>query len=436
MATLQELQSALRKQIETVMTATVNLDKIAAEYKAFNPNQPGASGLLRDFSFDRNHIEGTAINDTRAQNIVINTILATLSDEDKIAATELATITSKAFDQYGIATNKVADAYHDKFTEISILESQKSEAAANSSAIPVVVKTPSLTDVVKSPDATNPDATAAATDAKYLTQTAPVSTSFSDARNEANGVYIAPPVVRFSDAQFESNRVTPAAAIPAKKVWSNVVIRDANGAVQGEDLRVKIRVPSNYLTSSTSGINNELRKLGGIIFPYTPSISYEHKADYTSQTPTHSNFAVYFYKNSSISAITITGKFTVQNDTDVGVYLSTVHLLRALTKMRSGGRTGDADSGAPPPVCRLDAYGDAMLANVPVAITSFRLELPDNIDYYNLGPEAAAIYGQASVPTLSTITLSCIPMYSRQEMQDYSVTDWLNNPQVRKYGLL
>lgn len=286
------------------------------------------------------------------------------------------------------------------------------------------------------PNVTNPDETATATTVKYATPTSPVSTSFSDARNEANGVYIAPPVVRFSDAQFESNRVTPAAAIPAKKVWSNVVIRDANGAVQGEDLRVKIRVPSNYLTSSTSGINNELRKLGGIIFPYTPSISYEHKADYTSQTPTHSNFAVYSYKNSSISAITITGKITVQNDTDVGVYLSTVHLLRALTKMRSGGRTGDADSGAPPPVCRLDAYGDAMLANVPVAITSFRLELPDNVDYYNLGPEAVVIYGQASVPTLSTITISCIPMYSRQEMQDYSVTDWLTNSQVRKYGFL
>ena len=286
------------------------------------------------------------------------------------------------------------------------------------------------------PDVTNPDETAAATTVKYETPTAPVSTSFSDARNEATGVYVAPPVVRFSDAQFESNRVTPAAAMPAKKVWSNVVIRDANGAVQGEDLRVKIRVPPSYLTNSTSGINKELSKLGGIIFPYTPSINYEHKADYASATPAHSNFIVYFYKNSSVSAISITGKFTVQNDADAGVYLATIHLLRALTKMRSGGITGDADSGAPPPVCRLDAYGDAMLANVPVAIASFRLELSDNIDYYNLGPEAAAVYGQASVPTLATITLSCIPIYSRQEMQDYSVTDWLNNPQVRKYGLL
>jgi hypothetical protein len=420
MATSEELQAILQIHSDTVLEYKAEKNQYASRYAAINPASPTASEELATISKESDISTAKTNSALAANHRALTSFMSDAPPEDKA--------------QY----RKTADlVYNDnaRIADTALTASAEAFIAATA-AIKSAAATVDPTTTVKSTAATNPDATAAATDAKYLTQTAPVSTSFSDARNEATGVYNAPPVVRFSDAQFEANRVTPSAAMPRKKVWAKVVLKDAIGNVQGVDLRVKIRVPTNYLTNSTSGINKELSKLGGIIFPYTPSINYEHKAEYSTANPTHSNFSVYFYKNSSISAISITGKFTVQHDSDAGVYLATVHLLRALTKMRSGGITGDTDSGAPPPVCRLDAYGDAMLANVPVAITSFRLELADNVDYYNLGPEAAAIYGQASVPTMSTITLSCIPVYSRQEMQDYSVTDWLNNPQVRKYGLL
>jgi hypothetical protein len=418
MSTLEDLQASRQARLDLTRDYVANRESAAATYAAIDPASPTALAQ-RDAALAQSNADIAKFNEKIDDDTAsYEAVRKNLSPDDAETA------------------NKTSSDNGSNAALSNAASLSKKALITLSAAIKSAAATVDPTTTVKSPDATNPDATAAATDAKYLTQTAPVSTSFSDARNEATGVYNAPPVVRFSDAQFEANRVTPSAAMPRKKVWAKVVLKDAIGNVQGVDLRVKIRVPTNYLTNSTSGINKELSKLGGIIFPYTPSINYEHKAEYSTANPTHSNFSVYFYKNSSISAISITGKFTVQHDSDAGVYLATVHLLRALTKMRSGGITGDTDSGAPPPVCRLDAYGDAMLANVPVAITSFRLELADNVDYYNLGPEAAAIYGQASVPTMSTITLSCIPVYSRQEMQDYSVTDWLNNPQVRKYGLL
>jgi hypothetical protein len=418
MSTLEDLQASRQARLDLTRDYVANRESAAATYAAIDPASPTALAQ-RDAALAQSNADIAKFNEKIDDDTAsYEAVRKNLSPDDAETA------------------NKTSSDNGSNAALSNAASLSKKALITLSAAIKSAAATVDPTTTVKSPDATNPDATAAATDAKYLTQTAPVSTSFSDARNEATGVYNAPPVVRFSDAQFEANRVTPSAAMPRKKVWTKVVLKDAIGNVQGVDLRVKIRVPTNYLTNSTSGINKELSKLGGIIFPYTPSINYEHKAEYSTANPTHSNFSVYFYKNSSISAISITGKFTVQHDSDAGVYLATVHLLRALTKMRSGGITGDTDSGAPPPVCRLDAYGDAMLANVPVAITSFRLELADNVDYYNLGPEAAAIYGQASVPTMSTITLSCIPVYSRQEMQDYSVTDWLNNPQVRKYGLL
>lgn len=160
-------------------------------------------------------------------------------------------------------------------------------------------------------------------------------------------------------------------------------------------------------------------------------ITYEHKADYTTQNITHSNFALHFYQRSSVSAIQITGEFTVQNEADAAMYLSTVHILRALTKMQTG---LDSNPGSPPPVCRLDAYGDYMLKNVPVAIASFRLELPNKVDYFTIGKSAAGVYGQTSVPTLSTLSINCIPIYSRAEMQKFSVKNWLTTPSTVRNG--
>lgn len=316
--------------------------------------------------------------------------------------------------------------------------------AESDTALPSVVVqsdpivTVDLTDTVKSPENTGVDFTAANTEEKYQNSeiVGPVDTEFGDlngaiARNAADDAAL-------GELGFNTGQLT-AGAIPPSPRAGVVNIKDAKGSIKKDDLRVKIRVPvSDYFGwETTNGPNEELLKLGGIIFPYTPSISYEHKADYSPVNPTHSNFTQYFYKNSSITPISISGKFTVQNEKDAGVYLATVHLLRALTKMRSGGiQTGDPDSGAPPPVCRLDAYGDFMLKNVPVVITSFKLELPEGIDYFVLGKLNSGIYKQASVPTVSTISVTCNPVYSRNEMQKFSVTGWLRNADIRKAGYL
>lgn len=215
---------------------------------------------------------------------------------------------------------------------------------------------------------------------------------------------------------------------------ASVTFKNVQGDVITEDQRVKIRVPLEYITDLTAGPAGELESFQGIIFPYTPSISYESKADYTPMNPLHSNFSIYFYKNSSVSPIKVTGKFTVQNDRDASIYLATCHLLKALTKMRSGGLSVDALSGSPPPICRLDAYGTMMLSNVPVVVSSFSVELPDNVDYYTVGKTNGTVI--SSVPIVSTISVNLIPIYSRAEMQKFNVNEFLNSVDSRKSGYL
>jgi len=120
----------------------------------------------------------------------------------------------------------------------------------------------------------------------------------------------------------------------------------------------------------------------------------------------------------------------VQNDADAFVFLSTVNLLASLTKMRWG---TDSDSGAPPPVCRLDAYGSYMLKNVPIVISSFRHDIKNDIDFYTL---TSGKFDVASVPTKSTFTIICKPAYSRQEMLGTSVTKYLSDYNTRQKGFI
>ena len=221
-------------------------------------------------------------------------------------------------------------------------------------------------------------------------------------------------------------------------VTTTVISKNAPGL---PDHRVKIIVPESYIKMSTrgnimDGSGGHIYNNQGIVFPYTPTISYEHKADYTDQKIMHSNYTQYFYQRSYVSPFTITGKFTVQNDGDAMAYLATVHLLRALTKMLYGGDAGDEMSGSPPPVCRLKAYGDYMLDGVPISITGVKFELPDTVDYYTLGNQTPnRVFGRTTVPTMSSITVSCIPMYSRAEQQKFSVKSWLAGD-LRKKGYL
>lgn len=228
--------------------------------------------------------------------------------------------------------------------------------------------------------------------------------------------------------QLLRKALTKGAILPPAPAPAITFIR-ADGTTQQVDNRVKITVPPSYYESaSIGGQSSEGPSLfKGIIFPYTPSIQYEHKATYSAQTPAHSNFTQYFYQNSSVSPITISGKFTVENDTDAVFLLMTLHLLKGITKMKQG---ADTNAGSPPPVCRLSGYGNFMLDNVPVVITSFMHELPENVDYFTAFKEGKErngdIFRNNSVPVVSTIKVVCNPIYSRQQITDFSVDKWMN----------
>jgi len=195
---------------------------------------------------------------------------------------------------------------------------------------------------------------------------------------------------------------------PAKSKW--------NG---GDDMRVALIIPPAYFGPNTA---SEIRSAGGIVFPYTPTLSYDTSASYGNSNPLHSNYTQYFFKNSSVSAITLSGKFTVQNENEANIWLSIVQLGRILTKMPFGSDTKFL-AGSAPPVVRLYGYGAYVFDNVPVSITSFKFDLPEGVDYIH---NSGSGFTNSMAPAISTISFTLIPMYSRQEIRDFSVDKWVS----------
>jgi hypothetical protein len=234
-----------------------------------------------------------------------------------------------------------------------------------------------------------------------------------------------------------SNVTSPTAVSDATIKW---------GGTPLNDIRVRLCVPNLYTEGTLGGgpkppqgqgprpfenIGGPATHPGGIVFPYTPTISYNNQATYSSLAPTHSNFNNYFFKNSQVGAINIVGKFTAQNEYEASLILAVQHLLRSLTKMRWG---DDQGAGAPPPVCRLFAYGNSMLGNVPVAVQSWKLDYPDSVDYIGVG-DGITDYGNNFVPSLCTLSLELIPVYSRADQLKYSV-DKFNKGKLPDKGYL
>ena len=129
--------------------------------------------------------------------------------------------------------------------------------------------------------------------------------------------------------------------------------------------------PDNQLLKPLANSN-------GVIFPYTPSISTSYTANYDRYDLVHSNYRGYFYKNSAVNDVNITGTFTAQDTAEAQYLLAVIHFFRSATKMFYG---KDKERGAPPPLVYLVGYGEWQFNGHPCLITNFNYNLPADVDY-------------------------------------------------------
>lgn len=143
------------------------------------------------------------------------------------------------------------------------------------------------------------------------------------------------------------------------------------------DWRVRLSIPPTEFFKDAQLIK-PLIDAGGLVFPYTPTITINHSASYSDTTVTHQNYQFITYQYSKVSDITVVGDFAVEDALQAQYWLSAVHFLRTVTKMFVG---DDKEAGNPPPILKLNAYGDFVFKNVPVVVKSFNVTMPKDVDY-------------------------------------------------------
>lgn len=218
-----------------------------------------------------------------------------------------------------------------------------------------------------------------------------------------------------------------------------------------KDWRVRLSIP-NLDGFKDSDVLKPLRDVGGLVFPYTPTIQLSHTANYNDVPVTHQNYQFIAYENSRADTITVSGPFNVEDGQQAKYWVATLHFLRSVTKMFSG---ADDLAGNPPPILKFNAYGEHVFNNLPVVVRSFNIDLPQDADYIpaddsvlgsvlgGIGGSVGSVIGNllvspktSRVPTKSTLTVQLQPVYSREAARQFSLTKFVSGEYVSTGGFV
>ena len=204
---------------------------------------------------------------------------------------------------------------------------------------------------------------------------------------------------------------------------------------EGNDWRVKLSIPTSIKSDALTPLYNSGDRM---IFPFTPSVIFSHSASYSSMQPIHTNYPFYNYQNSSVDAITVSGDFFIETNEDAEYWVAAVTFLRTLTKMFYG--ENGTNTGNPPPIVKFNGYGEYVFKNVPCVVTSFNVDLPQDVDYMktNISSELGTNESGPGtwVPTQSLMAVTLQPIYSRTHVEQFSLSDFVSGELISNRGFL
>lgn len=190
------------------------------------------------------------------------------------------------------------------------------------------------------------------------------------------------------------------------------VVTFTSPTVTGENTENRVVIKDQTGLFIDNGSFNLLKTTGGVLFPYTPVISTNHRANYELEGLVHTNYSTPYYTNSTVDSINVQGKFTCQTEVEGQYVLQMIRFFRTATKMFYG---STQNRGTPPPVLYLDAHGPWLYDHIPVVIKDFQYTLPNDVNYLTVDLLPA---GKTSVPVEINITVDMTPVYSRTRISD------------------
>lgn len=171
-----------------------------------------------------------------------------------------------------------------------------------------------------------------------------------------------------------------------------------------------------------------LKPFGGVMFPYSPQVTYDVKANWNPFQLTHTNYQPLIYARTENPSISITNAtFTANTEEDARYMFAATHFFKTVTKMSFGVK--DPNRGSPPPVLEFYAYGDAAFRCVPVIITGFNMIYDNTVDYVNV---TLATGMKVTVPIKMDLTVNLmVNMPMNDVKNNFTLSDFANGNLIK-----
>lgn len=204
-------------------------------------------------------------------------------------------------------------------------------------------------------------------------------------------------------------------------IMDDITVNASRGGSPKTDRRVRLkalvgREEEVYGPNVPSNPMAVLHRYGGLLFPYTPTIAFNQDVDYRSSDLTHTNYDVMTYNRTPSVTLTVTGKFSVQNQTEGRYVVAVTHFLRTVSKMYFGVQDAEAGlAGLPPPILMFDGYGNHMFNNLRCVLRSHSYTLDESADYVDVYMEGGSV---TRVPSIFNLTLTLTVTRSPSAQKD------------------
>lgn len=179
--------------------------------------------------------------------------------------------------------------------------------------------------------------------------------------------------------------------------------------------RARLRLKGTGYNLPFGGPAAVLKTGGGIIFPYTPTISSSLTTEYSQYDLVHTNYPMQSFNRHRPGNISISAQFINQTIEDAKYTVGVMHFLSVVMKMHFG--ISDKNAGTPPPLLEFSAYGPTNFSRVPVFVTNYNNTYPNDVDYVTVivdttgrTPQSVSSYS-VQLPVIMNMNIELTPHY-------------------------
>lgn len=206
---------------------------------------------------------------------------------------------------------------------------------------------------------------------------------------------------------------------------------------KGFDWRARLRPKAGgkeiFYGPNAESILGVIKQSNGLIWQYTPSITYSAGATYSSAQMQGMNYPINTYNQSTVESFSVSSEFTANDVYEAQYMLAMITFLKVCTKSYFGDTAAaQGRYGTPPPVMLFEYLGDQMFNKVPVVVTNYSFSFADDVDYVPVEWDDTMTY----MPTSARVDITLLPTYNPTKLRTKFDIEKIKTGEAYKHGFL